>query len=593
MKTLIIIASLFAFTTYLSAQDNAQATDTAEVSRNIRIEKEYVPEINKTKRLNLEYSVQEPSVTKSDIVYSNYVARVAPKSNFYPLQAKKQNVLKRKKDKSGYAAVGFGYPFSWMIEGYYPVLNSTDHVLELFAQNDAIMNIIKGDKSIIDTRFDADYKYKLDRSTELFANITYRNNNFSYYGEDQFDSIHSSESHIYNIGNYTTSGDSLIYKAQTIHRVGATAGIRTISTKHNINYHANLDYDFLYVQGVRAHEHILNLAGGIDRQINQHNIAIDAQLNAALYGQPRKKQNDKYENNVVLGLLPAYNTSLENIGLDLHIGAKLYFSFIHGRVVNATPDVMATYRLGRILSLYAGITGDYQINTLSNAFDECRYFDPFGQLTRNTYIPADFKLGADVTPIPGLSVGADLSYQFIYDQHLYLNKWYNCIQNENGTANVEMMSNYFTAEYANLQKLTVSAHVAYNYKQLFTFQLDGRYNGYYNIRNKAATDTLGAWNLPVAEINFRTELKPLKELSAYVDFYYGTGYKTLLDGNNIVKMKDHIDLNLGAAYTIESQYTVFLRLNNLLAASKKFVYQDWYGYDNIGFSFILGCKISF
>jgi outer membrane cobalamin receptor len=54
-------------------------------------------------------------------------------------------------------------------------------------------------------------------------------------------------------------------------------------------------------------------------------------------------------------------------------------------------------------------------------------------------------------------------------------------------------------------------------------------------------------------------------------------------------MKPKIDINLGASYLVNSWFTAFAKVNNLINNS----YQYYYGYDVQGFNVLVGGAFSF
>ena len=53
------------------------------------------------------------------------------------------------------------------------------------------------------------------------------------------------------------------------------------------------------------------------------------------------------------------------------------------------------------------------------------------------------------------------------------------------------------------------------------------------------------------------------------------------------------NLNIGAHYTFKNNISLFIRTNNWLSLSKKMRYDNWYGYENIGFHGLVGASFAF
>ena len=88
-----------------------------------------------------------------------------------------------------------------------------------------------------------------------------------------------------------------------------------------------------------------------------------------------------------------------------------------------------------------------------------------------------------------------------------------------------------------------------------------------------------------------------KDFGLNANFYYASERLNKLpktDGTLDVRTLAPIyDLNLAANYTFKKQWSLFVQANNILGSSKALSYQQWYGYDNIGFNLLIGATIAF
>jgi hypothetical protein len=319
---------------------------------------------------------------------------------------------------------------------------------------------------------------------------------------------------------------------------------------------------------------------------NEHRIILDSEISKILGKKPLNiglfadinlhTLDTTTTTTAIIGLLPSYDIILDN--LHFHLGAKAYFAIGKGRIVNAMPDVTINYNGGKHFAIYAGITGDYQIHTLSSTLNHCRYFDPYSTgLALNTYTPANFFAGFRLKPfLEGLMLDAHVNYQFVYDDYMIHNK-IDSLTNQ--------YTNLFTASYTNTQILSTGARINYNYKNTYIAHAGLKYNHY-----TLADSTLTMVNRPSWEIEVGTEMTPIQGLSINANFYTGLGYKAIHPITaEATPMPNHFDLNLGAAYTFHEQCTVFAQFNNIINSK----YQYYYGYENIGFNCLFGIKITF
>ena len=544
-KTIILTLISLLTTSNIVAQNN----DTTIIDRNINIEKEYIPEIEEAKIQKFSIKTQEPNVPEAQFNYSTHASDVQPQSNFYPLDPQEQAKPKRKSQKKGYAELGFGYPINWSAELFYPLYNKKNTNFDLHLNHNGLYT--KKIK-LIETDFDLILHQAIGRNHQFNFGINYQNDYYNYYGEGiNFDTL-----------------------PQIIHRANALIGIQSTQRINGWGYYANLHYNSMFLHNAPTNEHRIILDGEISKILGKKplNIGLFADIN--ILNSQLSTLNSQLNTTAVIGLLPSYDIELDN--LHFHLGAKAYFSINKGRVFNAMPDVTINYNGGKIFSIYAGITGDYKIHTLSSTLEHCRYFNPESMgLALNTYTPADFFAGFRLKPfLEGLMVDAHINYKFVYDDY-FIHNVIDSVSNN--------YKNIFTADFSNTQILSTGARVNYNHQNKYVAHAGFKYN-YYTV----ADSTLTMVNRPTWEIEVGTEMTPIEGLAINADFYTGLGYKAMLP-TGIIDLPNHFDLNLGAAYTFHEQCTVFAQFNNIINSK----YQYFYGYDNIGFNCLFGIKITF
>ena len=551
----------------ISANIVAQDNDTTIIDRNINIEKEYIPEIEEAEAQKFNIKTQEPNVPEAQFNYSTHASDVQPQSNFYPLDPQEQAKPKRKSQKQGYAEFGFGYPINWCAELFYPLYNKKNTNFDLHLNHNGLYT---KEIKLIETDLDLILRQTIGRNHQLNFGINYNNDFYNYYGKApiQEDSI------------------------QTLHRINLLAGMQSTRRINGWGYRANLHYNSMFFHNMPANEHRIILDGEISKILGKKplNIGVFADVNILKQLLPLAREgaqgaegdidsqfstlNSQLNTTAVIGLLPSYDIVLDN--LQFHLGAKAYFSVNKGQIFNAMPDVTINYNGGKIFSIYAGITGDYQIHTLSSTLKHCRYFDyTSAGLALNTYTPADFFAGFRLKPyLEGLMVDAHINYRFVYDDY-FIHNVIDSVSNN--------YKNIFTATFSNTQILSTGARVNYNHQNKYVAHAGVKYN-YYAV----ADSTMTMVNRPTWEIEVGTEMTPIEGLAINADFYTGLGYKAMLP-TGTVDLPNHFDLNIGAAYTFHEQCTVFARFNNLINSK----YQYFYGYENIGFNCLFGIKITF
>ena len=533
----------------LTANIIAQNNDTTIIDRNVNIEKEYIPEIEPAESQKFNIKTQEPNIPEAKFNYSTYASDVQPSSNFYPLDPQEQAKPKRTSLKKGYAELGFGYPINWSAELFYPLYNKKNTNFDFHLDHTGLFtNTIQ----LIQTDLDIILHQKINNNHQLNSAISYNNDYYNYYGDGiKFDSL-----------------------PQIIHRANALIGMQSTNRINGWGYRADLSYNGMFLHYAPINEHRIILDGEVSKILGKKplNIGIFADVN--ILNSQLSTSDSLLPTTAVIGILPSYDIVLDN--LKFHLGAKAYFSINKGQIFNAMPDVTINYNEGKTLSIYAGITGDYQIHTLSSTLEHCRYFNPYSTgIALNTYTPADFFAGFRLKPfLEGLMLDAHVNYKFVYNDYF--------IRNVIDSVSNNYM-NIFTADFSNTQILSTGARVNYNYQNKYVAHAGFKYN-YYTV----ADSTLTMVNRPSWEIEVGTEMTPIKGLAINADFYTGLGYKAILP-TGVIDLPNHFDLNIGAAYTFHEQCTVFARFNNIINSK----YQYFYGYENIGFNCLFGVKITF
>lgn len=572
MKRTIITLCLGMYMAVLPAQTDAPAdstnsgTDTARIERRINIEKEYIPELQPATRTSIEYTIQEQSIKKADIIYSGYASDVQPHPQFYPLEPIKQRVLNRKTPHKGYASVGFGYPINWITQLYYPILSGNENFLDIDINHDGhLLNR----KQLIRTNLDMNFAHNVNPSNRIYAALGYSNRYYTYYGTPTSPSTTGQ-----------AAADTL--PRQSIHGLSAIIGAQSSKPMDGWNYDGQISYDMTNLQYSGTTQHSIAFDGILAKAIGKNDILLGIGLDNYFYSLPAAAAENNLKGNTVFSVSPAYHRNWK--GLDIHVGARLFFSFGKGTVFNAMPDIKVHYNVKRLMDVYAEITGDYQNGSLSSALAECRYWNPYTDLQYNRYTPVKALIGMNIKPVKGMLFSLDAGYDYTVNDHFFGNPY---TTDKSGN---QIVSNLFSAVYENNQHFMFDARLSYNYKEKYLVYTQASYRLYY-------TALQSPWNRPTLEWETGVKLSPVKNLLLNASFYLGTGYKAGIQANDgsyeLVDMKNHYDLNIGVSYKINSTISVFGDFNNLLGLSPALVYQDWYGYDNIGFNCILGVKLEF
>ncbi len=97
------------------------------------------------------------------------------------------------------------------------------------------------------------------------------------------------------------------------------------------------------------------------------------------------------------------------------------------------------------------------------------------------------------------------------------------------------------------------------------------------------------WHLPTLESNLGLHYSPGDKLRLNAEMYFASGAPYLTEEGLKENLSALFDLNAGASYSINKNFSLFLDLNNVLSSK----YQRWYRYPQLGFNFLGGVKLKF
>ena len=145
------------------------------------------------------------------------------------------------------------------------------------------------------------------------------------------------------------------------------------------------------------------------------------------------------------------------------------------------------------------------------------------------------------------------------------------------------------------KQLFIGANLKYSYQQLFEVSLKGVYNNW-KVEETDEFKSIGftknepeAYGMPEMEITAGVTVRPIKNLSASLDYYLATGRKSFLITDGEKNMKNINELNLTGAYNFNDTFGMYLKLNNVLFQK----YELYYGYPLQKFSAMIGVNINF
>ena len=589
MKRIVFNIALLSAFSIVSAQNasdstnNASATDTT-IKRNIEVVRDYTPVIKEAGKINTMPELKDVNTKKIEVDYKVWTSTYKPKTDIIPsldyaLASQEEN----KYSREGFLRLGGGNYKSFLGELYTPIYNSDVALFDFYLKhNSSFGNVtLKKDNydvlsnDVLSKGLYNDNKARISflrsiRIREISAFGEFGYNRFNYYGlnsdmisfseqnkdkeEPEYKNDDQKNSHLTAALNFRFRSKDYIeqwkYDLQTNWRLLKThfdVAENTIFTDLAASY--------------RMQESILSL------KFQMYNVFVSTPENGSI--DFSKAQN--FNNFTVLKFNPYYSF-ISEVG-RLNLGLKASFGINQGKNTAFSPDITGQVRvIDNIWYVYAGVTGDYKVNTLRSLANENIYLSPDAR-PEDTYIPLDIYLGTKLNIGKSVNTDIHIGYKIINNQYFYVNK-----------SDSTGMKNTFDVVYdKNVGQFNCGAAVNYNFREKVDFSFKIGYNKWSLEKQKEA------WMLPAAQIGLGVSYVPTDFLRFNINYDLEAGRKAKLGKDTSVDLKNFNDISLGANYKLMSFLDVFARFNNILNQRSEF----WYGYPSQGFNFLLGLTLTF
>lgn len=589
MKRIVFNIALLSAFSIVSAQNASDSTNTASatdttIKRNIEVVRDYTPVIKEAGKINTMPELKDVNTKKIEVDYKVWTSTYKPKTDIIPsldyaLASQEEN----KYSREGFLRLGGGNYKSFLGELYTPIYNSDVALFDFYLKhNSSFGNVtLKKDNydvlsnDVLSKGLYNDNKARISflrsiRIREISAFGEFGYNRFNYYGlnsdmisfseqnkdkeEPEYKNDDQKNSHLTAALNFRFRSKDYIeqwkYDLQTNWRLLKThfdVAENTIFTDLAASY--------------RMQESILSL------KFQMYNVFVSTpEIGSIDFS---KAQN--FNNFTVLKFNPYYSF-ISEVG-RLNLGLKASFGINQGKNTAFSPDITGQVRvIDNIWYVYAGVTGDYKVNTLRSLANENIYLSPDAR-PEDTYIPLDIYLGTKLNIGKSVNTDIHIGYKIINNQYFYVNK-----------SDSTGMKNTFDVVYdKNVGQFNCGAAVNYNFREKVDFSFKIGYNKWSLEKQKEA------WMLPAAQIGLGVSYVPTDFLRFNINYDFEAGRKAKLGKDSSVDLKNFNDISLGANYKLMSFLDVFARFNNILNQRSEF----WYGYPSQGFNFLLGLTLTF
>ena len=189
----------------------------------------------------------------------------------------------------------------------------------------------------------------------------------------------------------------MLFRSQSFNKSNIVLGLRTLDRDDNeMLWNGYLNYK-LFSSDKHISEHNINAIFSFDKLIDDNSLSGEGGAKVFFYNNrdsvamkelPTVMGIDsaRWKPNVILFLNPALKLDFDEVKIKL--GVKSFYSFGRTPAVAISPDVKIDYLLDDFLNLYAGIGGDYTINSLAHTTQRNRYYN-MSAVGYNTYTPFD------------------------------------------------------------------------------------------------------------------------------------------------------------------------------------------------------------
>ena len=569
MKTHILIITLALLTLQAYAQHDEQVT----------VEGKYRPKVNKVDKLKLNPETPEPTY-------------VMPSTEVNPKEASQKFALDLEKiAPTGYAAkndksvtptnnflmAGMGTRLSPLFLYKHNSMLTKNLGIGLgIKHNSSWLNIKDyAPSSYMNNAFDVGFSYEDMGRYRLETGAFFNNDMYHYYGvnlvetplvDEQIEEFCPKQ--VYNtIGAFVNlsaksyplgvpvSPGSIKYH-YTYDQVGCGDGL------------VELDYSYVYCP-----------SGWLKKGESPKKLKVDVDFDFNHY-----KCNDSLINRGFGRVNPSFEMSGDFY--RIHLGASVdgYVAKNDWKVA-VRPDVSGSlFVLDKKLEFYAGLNGGLSMLTFSDFIKE----NPFvWQLqdfrVKNVKLGFEGGVRTNIAEIVDLHLG--VRYRHVDNDPLYVTNDYDIDYTQS-----VMPFNKYTLVYDETQMVSVLANVRVKLRNSLTADLGFAYN------DCKPTNEEYAWYRPTTEGKLKLTYSLNDQLSFNTSLLYQGGrYAKVVEFGDhgltysTQKLKDVLDLSLGADYKVNNQITAFALVDNVLCQK----YQLYYNYPVTGIQLFAGVKLKF
>ncbi|MFD0993267.1 hypothetical protein [Tenacibaculum geojense] len=267
-----------------------------------------------------------------------------------------------------------------------------------------------------------------------------------------------------------------------------------------------------------------------------------------------------------VGIHPFYNFAFNEF--DIKVGAKGYFSMDVANSKNQFfiyPDVEVNYPvIGKLANLYIGANGDLYTNSYRSLSREMPYLSPTQNIQQTNQV---FNAFGGLRGILSSKINYNVQASFKNEENKALFVVNRSKSNGITTGDINGFSyksyeygNSFTTIYDNINTLSITGEINYDYSKELTLGLHTEFNNY---TTDLQTDP---WGLPQIKADVFGHYKTSKWYAGANIYFVGDRPSISFNDNNPsdINLESYIDINVNGGYHINDIFSVFLRANNIM-----------------------------
>jgi len=570
-KVVIIVINLVLLVSPTFAQERGKDSLQDQV---VNVVKPYTPSISDAFKVREVPFLNDSNTTRKKTVKYN-IFSIPVASTFTPAKGKAAAIAKQKRPKlfDHYASLGLGTFQTFLGELYLSHELSNNQTLGAYIGNHTSLGDIEGvllDNDFSNTEVNLDFTQK-ERDFSWKIDAAYEFSKYNWYGLPEM--IYPMNEVASIDPGHTFSavmvGGSLVFD-DTLFK-SADIGFRRFSDSYNST--ENL-FDAHFKVAVPIRDDMLQntlefsyLGGDFDRSFNTDQVLNYRFMNLGLGSSYVLKQEDLTVN---LGLKLVYLSELENSDNNFYI----------------YPNIEASYRLvSDVVIAYGGVTGDLIQNTYYQFADDNPFVSPTLFIA-----PTDQRYNAFLGIKGKLSsqVGYNVKGTYISEDNKAL-----FLLNPAVTSAEEnyQFGNSFGVIYDDVSTISIEGELNVDFSRNFTMGIKGAYFNY------TTTEQAEAWNLPDVTGSLFVDYQITEKWFAGASAFFMGQRKDQLQisgsfieiPNETIVLESFFDMNAHVGYRINSQFSMFARVNNIANQN----YQRWANFPVQSLQIIAGATYQF